>query len=361
MRSPNRSVEEKDISHLPRFYDQSFIDCLYEGIIVFNNRGQMIVCNKAVERIFNTTAEELKNLSATDPSFKTIREDGSPFPLEEHPSVYTLKTGLPQRNVIMGVHKPDGDISWISINSQAGFCPDSDQLEFVTCSFKDITLEKKLLLETLARKREIVKAIIGAQEKERKEISYELHDNVSQLLATCRLYVEAAGRTDDNADLLYECKELLTSAIDEIRNLSHNLTPAAFEEKGLFTAVMEMVEKINGVSKAPITLIAPSCNNLETLLQPDMKTAIFRIIQEQLNNTLKHARATQIYIKFERGDKQLFLEIGDDGVGFDMAKIKRGLGINNIQSRVSLFGGEMDLESVPGKGCTLKVTLPLNT
>jgi signal transduction histidine kinase len=360
MRSLNHSLKDEENTGLPADYDRSFVDCLYEGVVVFNAKGEILLCNKAVEDIFHTTAEELKTITATDPRFDTLHEDGTPFPLSEHPSVKTLTTGLPQRDVIMGVRKPDGDIRWISINSQAGFRPGSGKPDFVTCSFKDITLEKKLLQETLARKREIVKAIISAQEKERKEISHELHDNVSQLLATCHLYVEAAGKREDNAALLSECNELLLTAIEEVRNLSHNLTPAAFGEKGLFAAVAEMVDKINSVGKVPVQLLVPRCDKLEALLQPDMKTAIFRIIQEQLNNTLKHAHATTIYINFKSTDQELHFEIGDNGVGFDIAKIQRGLGINNIQSRVSLYGGEMNLQSVPGKGCTLKVMLPLS-
>jgi two-component system sensor histidine kinase UhpB len=479
--------EKQAINHL---FDRPFLDSLFEGIVVYKKSGELMLVNKAAEDIFKIPTDYIKDHTVMDSRWDTIREDGKPFPVEEHPSMQALKTGLPHRNVIMGVRNPTGKIHWIRLSAQPGYHTGSTTPDFVTCSFIDITeqrqaeqsrvneryeyarkatsdaiwdweiendivyhgassnklfefdnlstsmekhtahihpedrdhyntsirealastndyweaeyrlqdikkryhiildrayilrdenkkairmigamqdiserrkLEEKLLQETVIRKREIVKAIISAQEKERKEISYELHDNLTQLLATCRLYVDVASKKVKNEPLLKECNELLLKAIEEVRNLSHNLTPAAFEEKGLFQAVIEMVEKLNSLGKVPIMLIVPDSEELEKRLLPDMKTAIFRIIQEQLNNTLKHAQASQIHIKIEQMDALFHLEIRDNGIGFEAAKIKKGLGINNIQSRVSLYGGQMNLQSTPGKGCVLKVVLPLGT
>ncbi|WEK36334.1 MAG: PAS domain S-box protein [Candidatus Pseudobacter hemicellulosilyticus] len=229
-------------------------------------------------------------------------------------------------------------------------------------AMQDITdqrkLENKLADKEKNRKKEVVKAIIKAQENERKEISHELHDNVCQILATCKLYIDVCMRESTDNTLLNDCKNMLITGIDEIRNLSHSLTPAAFEEKGLFQATEELIAQLNGLGRLTITLLVPE-NHLEYTIVPEMKTAIYRIIQEQLNNILKHANATKVDVVFSENRSGLHLMVKDNGIGFDFGKIKRGLGLNNIISRVSLFDGEVSFNSSPGHGCKMQVYFPI--
>ena len=231
-------------------------------------------------------------------------------------------------------------------------------------AMQDVTghriLEKKLMQEVVNRKRAIITAIISAQEKEKKEISDELHDNVNQILATCNLYLDLLIKKAKTPAMLKECKGLLKTAIEELRNISHNLTPAAFGEKGLFPTIREMTEKINRLGTLAIKLNFIETDLLEEHLLPEMKTAIYRIIQEQVKNVLKHSEANQLKITVQYAANKINLQITDNGKGFNLRSLKRGLGLNNIQSRISLFNGEMIIRSSPGKGCAIKAVFPFD-
>lgn len=230
-------------------------------------------------------------------------------------------------------------------------------------AMQDVTkqrkLERRLLQEVVTRKREMIRTAINAQEKERKEISNELHDNVNQLLATCNLYIDVI-KSQKTFTLIDDCKDILKQAMMEIRNLSHSLTPAAFAEKGLYRTITEMAKRINDSGTLNVALDIEDIETMDEVMPPELKTAIYRIIQEQMNNTLKHAQAKQVLIGLHHAGQKLMLSIIDNGRGFNIAELKRGLGLNNIQSRISLFDGTMALYSSPGKGCSLRAEIPID-
>ncbi|MCP9751801.1 PAS domain S-box protein [Ferruginibacter sp. HRS2-29] len=230
-------------------------------------------------------------------------------------------------------------------------------------AMQDVTnqrkMEKKIVDDVISRKRELMKETIKAQERERKEIADELHDNVCQILATCKLYIDMCVKKDKSNHWLKDCLDLLVNALDEIRNISHKLTPAAFQEDGLCKAVKQLTSKLNDISPFKINLGIPDGERLESLLSSENKTAIYRIIQEQLNNIIKHAKATRVDINCEENHSHLCLSITDNGVGFDINTVKRGLGLNNIISRATLLGAEINFESNPGAGCKMIIIIPL--
>lgn len=142
---------------------ESVITSLVEGIVIQAQSGKILTCNQAAERILGLTLSEMKGQNSINPLWRTIQEDGSDFPSDLHPSSITLKTGEPQRDVIMGVHKPDDSLSWISINSQAIYLENQTEPEGVVTSFQDITSikEDNKKLERLARvSRETLNAVI---------------------------------------------------------------------------------------------------------------------------------------------------------------------------------------------------------
>jgi two-component system cell cycle sensor histidine kinase/response regulator CckA len=116
---------------------------LAEGVVLQAADGEILTCNAAAERILGLTVEQMAGRSSTDPRWRSIHEDGSPFPGETHPAMVSLRTGEPQHQVVMGVHKPDGDLTWISIDSQPLRAPGSDQPYAVVASFTDITTHKQ--------------------------------------------------------------------------------------------------------------------------------------------------------------------------------------------------------------------------
>lgn len=220
-------------------------------------------------------------------------------------------------------------------------------------------LEKMLAEEEMQNKSAVIKAIMEAQEKERKEISCELHDNVNQILSTCKLLLEIAGNNPAESHFIDECYKNIQLVIQEIRNISHNITPHTLKDLGLAVAVRDLVEKINQSGKLAIRLIS-FFNLAEDQVSHDIKLTLFRIIQETISNVLKHARATELKIGIGVYGDRIQLQLIDNGQGFDTKTIKKGLGLNNIHNRVEYYKGTMELETSPGQGCKLTIDLPCN-
>lgn len=229
-------------------------------------------------------------------------------------------------------------------------------------AMQDITEQRELQIqlkkEEQRKKTEIMKAIIDAQEKERYEISHELHDNVSQLLTTCKLLLEAAKTQHGGNKYMEQSIQNLQKAIDEIRSISHRLNPATLQYVGLRGAIDDLVTNINNTGKVQISF--------SSSLQPDAKIsqevqlAIFRIVQEQVTNILKHSDAKKVSIILNESGKILKLTISDDGKGHDLQTKKHGLGLKNIFNRAEFYKGTTEISSEPGKGFTLRVEIPLS-
>ncbi len=122
---------------------RSVVTAMAEGVVVQDSNGSILACNPRAEQILGRTAAEMQGLSSVDPKWHTIHEDGSPFPGESHPSMVTLRTGEPQKDVCMGVEKPDGTISWILINSQPIFHSGSQTADAVVTTFADISEKRR--------------------------------------------------------------------------------------------------------------------------------------------------------------------------------------------------------------------------
>lgn len=221
-----------------------------------------------------------------------------------------------------------------------------------------IRLESKLEEEREAKQKEITEAVIRVQEKERYEISRELHDNVNQQLTVAMMYIATAEKGTNNAEaLLKQSSGFIYNAIEEIRKLSKALVTPLIKDFGLCKAIEGLLEDIQ-----------PANNNIhfdffcENFYEEDIhyefKLSIYRIVQEQMNNILKHAKAKVVVVELYR-DEVIRLSINDNGVGFDTKKKRKGIGIHNIQTRVGLYGGQIHIYSEQGKGCQLKIEFPI--
>jgi signal transduction histidine kinase len=125
---------------------------------------------------------------------------------------------------------------------------------------------------------------------------------------------------------------------------------------GLIDSIDDLVENINATKKIDATFIHDVID--ENSLSENQKLALFRIVQEALNNIVKHANATHTTIELFHGEKKMRMTINDDGKGFDPFTAKKGAGLNNIRNRVYLLNGNLTVNTQPGKGCTLIVELP---
>jgi signal transduction histidine kinase len=203
-------------------------------------------------------------------------------------------------------------------------------------------------------------AIIKTEEKERKRIAGELHDGLGQLLSTARLNVAGFEDSIENKNniLLKNSLQLLDEACAEVRTISHNMMPGALIRLGLMAAVNELINKINDTEKIRIEYDT----NLEERFSETIEIAIYRIVQEALNNMLRHAEAKIITVKIQKSGNELQISIADDGKSFDVSEIQNsdGLGWRNIYSRVELINGTISVQSEKGKGTSIFITIPLS-
>jgi len=218
-------------------------------------------------------------------------------------------------------------------------------------------MAEKLIEEQQRHERQVTEEVIVAQEKEREEIGHELHDNVNQVLTTVKLYLELALHSPATSeDLISKSMHLVMKSINEIRSLSHDLSAPTLGTRSLIDSIYALIETVSNSTGIKILFDHSSCY---ASLAMNQKLAIYRITQEQLNNIVKHSRATTATIILSQTDKHTTLVIKDNGKGFNTFEKRNGIGLNNIISRAKVFDGTVNIESALGKGCMLIVTLPI--
>lgn len=217
-----------------------------------------------------------------------------------------------------------------------------------------IKLEKQLIKEQEQREHEITRAVISAQEKEREEIGRELHDNVNQILASSRLYL---GLVKSNGtaykSYIEESDLLIDSAIREIRQLSHTLIPPAMTEASLEKSIDSLITIVQEGSGMEVEKHLDKMDS--SVMSEQLKLTIYRILQEQMNNILKYAKASKVQLKIEQQADRIVMQIIDDGIGFDVTQKTGGVGLLNIRTRASLVNGAVTIKSSVGNGCELNV------
>lgn len=221
-----------------------------------------------------------------------------------------------------------------------------------------LEVKRRLVKERARYQKMLGKATVQGQEKERAEIGKELHDNINQTLSVIRLYLSMhlEGEDDGSPELMEQGLYLLDNCIGEIRKISQALIPPPFKQDGLVEAIEALIERIR-IAK-PFAINFSYHGFQEHDIDENEQLTIYRIIQEQLNNIMKHAGATKVEIELKEVNNRICLDIMDDGRGFDPHAKTSGVGINNMLSRVRLFDGDLRIISGHGAGCTLKVSLP---
>lgn len=220
-----------------------------------------------------------------------------------------------------------------------------------------IQLQEKLEEEKMLKQKELNEAIIKVQEKERNEISTELHDNVNQQLTVAMMYIASAQQQmGTDSELLKQSQAFILNAIEEIRKLSQILVTPLIKHFGLTKAVEGLLDDVNAVNDFDIDY---RCENFyEEDIPYEFKLNIFRIVQEQMNNIIKYSKADEVLIVLDRNDQHLLLTIADNGIGFDLNMPRKGIGMHNISSRTDVYNGILEINSSPGNGCRINIKFP---
>lgn len=216
-------------------------------------------------------------------------------------------------------------------------------------------LQAEYYNQQLKHKQRLASTIIKAEENERNRWAQELHDNISQILTVINLYLgNTKVKLDNNIAMIEEAKKMVSEAQQEIRLLSATMKPPAFSLMTLEQSIERLFTNINRIKKINFLF---STNELDdSKLNDEQKLMVYRVVQEQLNNIIKYAEASQVTINLYSLNDMVHINVSDDGKGFDNNKLSNGLGFRNIQSRLLIYNGQMKLESSPGKGCALSAS-----
>jgi two-component system NarL family sensor kinase len=221
-----------------------------------------------------------------------------------------------------------------------------------------ILLQKSLDAERDNLNRQITAAAIKGQEQERAKVSRELHDNVNQVLTTVKLYLELClDKKVDIPNILSKSAKLLNGTIDDIRQLSKQLSAPSLADMNFRETLRELAGSVRAASEIIIDLNIglKECPEMDS----ELHLSIYRIMQEQLTNIIKYAKADVVTISLEHEKGQLMLIISDNGIGFNAGKRTPGLGLTNMRSRASILGGNFTIQSSTGKGTTVIVSIPV--
>ena len=210
-------------------------------------------------------------------------------------------------------------------------------------------------------------AVLAAEETERRRIGADLHDGVGQLLSVVKLNLSGLSEelgprlNRDEQGRFADALAVVDESVREVRDISHDLLPNALIKQGLARAVREFLDKLQRPGRLRIHLETLGLD--EVRLAPGVEHALYRVVQEAVQNIVKHAQASEINLHLIRHAAELTLLVEDNGVGFDPAALgdDAGLGLRNMASRVAYLGGELEFDSRPGRGTTVTASVPLPT
>lgn len=223
-----------------------------------------------------------------------------------------------------------------------------------------VLLEEKLSNERKKKQIEITSAMLTAQENERAEIGKELHDNLNQILAVAKMYIQMAKSNKADRDLfLDKSYNLIVEVIEEIRKISKHLVVPGVRVFSLSENIRNLVEDLCLVSKIEITYLEEGIENV--IFNDQIKMTIFRIVQEQLTNVVKHAKAKHASVELALINGSIQLLITDDGIGCDLKHLDSGVGLINIRSRAEVHKGKVSIHSAPNEGFLIRVLFPASS
>lgn len=236
---------------------------------------------------------------------------------------------------------------------------------YLLISRRHLRREVEFVQDRQRMERQHSRAILDAEQNERRRIGADLHDSVGQLLSATKITLGALHRRlhlpeASQQELFSSSLHMLDEAVREVRSISHNLVPTTFTRHGLVPALRILLDRL-ALEPTPLCVTLDVCELGENQLDSTQENILFRILQELVHNVTRHARATELTVRFSRQPEQLEINIIDNGVGFDAAHQQEaaGIGLRNVESRVAYLHGQLIVQSRVGVGTTTTLKIPL--
>lgn len=234
-------------------------------------------------------------------------------------------------------------------------------LSYLFYNRRKLQQEAKLQTEVAKQQELATQAVLDAEERERTRIAADLHDGVGQTIMALKMnlagindYIEFKNPKAKN--VFEKALDLATESAKEVRSISHQMMPNALIKSGLASAIREFISKV----EAPNLKINLNVSNLNESIEPNIEKVLYRVIQESVNNVIKHAQANQLNIQLSKNKNSIEATIEDNGVGFDSKGTDyEGIGLKNIRDRVAFLKGNVDISSQKGKGTLLAIQIPI--
>jgi PAS domain S-box-containing protein len=258
-----------------------------------------------------------------------------------------------------------GRVYWNHIQGQPIFDNAGKLVQYFSIATdinEKMLLENRLAQERKIKQLEITSALISAREHELEEIGKKLYDDVNQVLVAVKLFIELAKTNKPKRDMYLEKSvDSIIGVIGEISKISQYLIPEGMYHS-VFDSIDLLVDDLNSSGRMKLYFFREGINKVD--ISPNLQLNIFRIVQEQLTNIIKHAAATEVRIKLSHDkdnyNNEVVLQISDNGKGCDINEKRKAAGIRNIISRAEFFNGKVAIVSQPGNGFHLKVMLPID-
>ena len=329
----------------------------------FDREGRVVFWNRASESLYGWTEAEalghrLDQLIFTpaqaaefDQALLQINQTGEAIGPVEFPFHHRNGTRGIILSTVFRIQLPSGEPRFV--------CMDVDLTERKAA---EKSLREAQERELRARE-EFGHQLLDAQESERRRIASELHDSLGQNLSVIKnrahLARQSAFAQPDTTAHLEAIERIISDAITETRSLAHNLRPPHIDEIGLTDCLNGLIQE---VSQSSDIRFERRLENVDDIFKDEKATNVYRIVQEALNNLVKHSHATKAVVTLQRDVRTVQLRVADDGVGFDIQKMtsRRGLGLTSITERARMLGGKLEVESAPRKGTQLTVELPFS-
>ncbi len=228
---------------------------------------------------------------------------------------------------------------------------------------KDRVLQKEQI-KFLERQQQVVslQSMVNGQEMERTRIAKDLHDGLGGLFSTVKMHFSALQHENEGLKedgLFSKSYELIDTAAEEVRRIAHNMMPDVLIKMGLLQAVQEFCNSISATRQMKVTMLE---YGMSQRLNASTEIMLYRIIQELLNNIIKHARATEAIIQFNKIENRLTITVEDNGAGFDLQESDGRVhaGLSSVQSRVTYLNGQLSIDSEKGIGTTVLMEFLIN-